>query len=152
MPGGIRRVIESGGARLGTDEDTLDLRVAARAERLQAIRRALERLPLPPHLIDDAKLLTTELVANSIRHARLGPDDRIRITAHWSGTKLRVTVRDRRARTGAAVAVGSIRPAPGAESGWGLYLVDELATCWGTNLDGTPCFWFEMELAGQGDG
>lgn len=139
-------MIESGGARLGTQEDRFDLRVAARAERLHAIRRALDRLPLPPNLIDDAKLLTTELVTNSIRHARLGPDDRIRVTAHWSGTRLRVTVRDRRTRSGQTVVVGSIRPPPGAKSGWGLYLIDELATRWGTNLDGTPCFWFEIEL------
>jgi len=36
---------------------------------------------------------------------------------------------------------GSIRPAPGAESGWGLYLVDRVASRWGTSAHG---YWFEL--------
>jgi hypothetical protein len=36
---------------------------------------------------------------------------------------------------------GSIRPTPGAESGWGLFLVDRLASRWGTAAGG---YWFEL--------
>jgi anti-sigma regulatory factor (Ser/Thr protein kinase) len=101
---------------------------------------------LPDQVIGDATLLTTELVTNSIRHAGLGPDDYIDVTAAWSGTVLRVIVRD----TGSAgpppgIVAGSIRPSPGRQSGWGLYLVDQLATRWGTNLEGSAGFWFELE-------
>jgi hypothetical protein len=51
---------------------------------------------------------------------------------------------------GPAAVSGSIRPAPGAESGWGLYLVDRLASRWGTSAGG---YWFELghEQPGQGD-
>src|SRR2546428_2395399 len=47
----------------------LDIRVAARPENVSAVRRAIETLDLPETLIDDAKLLVSELVTNSIRHA-----------------------------------------------------------------------------------
>jgi anti-sigma regulatory factor (Ser/Thr protein kinase) len=96
-------------------------------------------LPLP--LAFDAQLLVSELVSNSVRHAGLGRDDLIRVTADWSGERLRVHVRDRGRPRRASLVVGSIRPAPGAESGWGLYLVDRLASRWGTSAGG---YWFEL--------
>jgi anti-sigma regulatory factor (Ser/Thr protein kinase) len=97
---------------------------------------------LPRPLADEALLLVSELVTNGVRHAGLGPGERIRLSADWSGTRLRVHVRDRaRAGRPAAQVSGSIRPAPGAASGWGLYLVDRLAARWGTSADG---YWFEL--------
>ena len=82
----------------------------------------------------------SELVTNSVRHAGLGPHDPIRISLDWSGTRLRVHVRDGAGPDPATVS-GSIRPPAGAESGWGLYLVDRLAGRWGTTADGC---WFEL--------
>jgi anti-sigma regulatory factor (Ser/Thr protein kinase) len=104
-------------------------------------RRALRQLPLPSPLADEAQLLVTELVTNSVRHAGLSPYDRIHLTADWSGTWLRVDVRDRAGAGAASAATGSNRPSPGAESGWGLYLVDRLASRWGSTADG---YWFEL--------
>jgi anti-sigma regulatory factor (Ser/Thr protein kinase) len=124
----------------------LRLRFPARPENLRLIRRALERMELPGQLLEDAVLLTTELVTNSIRHADLGPGDHVDVTAAWSGTVLRVIVRD--SGSGglpADIVAGSIRPSPGGQSGWGLYLVDRLSTRWGTNLGGSVGFWFELE-------
>ena len=104
-------------------------------------RRALSQLRLPLPLAFDAQLLVSELVSNSVRHAGLGRDDLIRVTADWSGERLRVHVRDRGRPRRASPVTGSIRPAPGAESGWGLYLVDRLASRWGTTAGG---YWFEL--------
>jgi anti-sigma regulatory factor (Ser/Thr protein kinase) len=119
----------------------LDLRLRATRTAPTRARRALSQLQLPLPLAFDAQLLVSELVSNSLRHAGLGRDDLIRVTADWSGHRLRVHVRDRgRPRRGSPVA-GSIRPAPGAESGWGLYLVDRLASRWGTTAGG---YWFEL--------
>jgi anti-sigma regulatory factor (Ser/Thr protein kinase) len=100
-------------------------------------------------MLDDAKLLASELVTNSIRHAGLGPDDRVRVRAIWSGTKLRVDVFDRSGKVDSLLVAGSIRPAPGAESGWGLYLVDRLASRWGA---ATGRYWFELELESPVEG
>ena len=119
----------------------LDFRLRpTRAAPLRA-RRALSQLPLPLSLAFDAQLLVSELVSNSVRHAGLGRDGLIRVAADQSGDRLLVQVRDGgRPRRGSPV-VGSIRPAPGAESGWGLYLVDRLASRWGTSAGG---YWFEL--------
>jgi anti-sigma regulatory factor (Ser/Thr protein kinase) len=104
-------------------------------------RRALSQLQLPLPLAFDAQLLVSELVSNSVRHAGLGRDDLIRVTADWSGDRLMVHVRDGGRPRGASPVAGSIRPAPGAESGWGLYLVDRLGSRWGTTGGG---YWFEL--------
>lgn len=127
--------------------DRLELRFQAAPENLRRIRRALEGMGLPDQMISDATLLTTELVTNSIRHAGLGPDDYIDVAAAWSGTVLRVIVRDSgSAGPPSETVAGSFRPSPGGQSGgWGLYLVDKIATRWGTNFEGSAGFWFELE-------
>jgi anti-sigma regulatory factor (Ser/Thr protein kinase) len=126
----------------------LDASVRATRKAAWQARCALRRLALPGPLGDHAELLVSELVTNSVRHAGLHPDDLIRITADWSGERLKVAVRGGRGVLPAAVS-GSIRPAPWAESGWGLYLVNRLASRWGTAAGG---YWFELrpEQPGQG--
>jgi anti-sigma regulatory factor (Ser/Thr protein kinase) len=102
------------------------------------VRQTLGRLPLPGPVLDDALLLVSELLSNSIRHAGLHADDRIRVLATISGSLLRVDVLDRTYVVGPA---GAIRPPPGAESGWGLYLVNHLSARWGWRRGG---YWFEL--------
>jgi anti-sigma regulatory factor (Ser/Thr protein kinase) len=129
----------------------LRLRISARPESLIRIRRALEGMGLPERVLKDAELLTTELVSNSVRHADLGPGDHIDVTASWTGGILRVIVRDSGSGTlPEDLVAGSIRPTPGGQSGWGLYLVDKLASRWGTNLGGSTGFWFELEEPASG--
>jgi anti-sigma regulatory factor (Ser/Thr protein kinase) len=126
--------------------ESVELRIRAKPENLGRIRRALVGMKLPDQVIREGTLLTSELVTNSIRHAGLGPDDYIDVAVTWSGTVLRVIVRD--SGSGAlpsGIEAGSARPSPGGQSGWGLYLVDKLATRWGTNLEGLAGFWFELE-------
>jgi anti-sigma regulatory factor (Ser/Thr protein kinase) len=125
----------------------LRLRLPARPEYLKLFRRALAGMGLPDRTLENASLLTTELVTNSIRHAGLGPADHIDVTASLVGSVLRVIVRD--SGTGGlrgGIVAGSIRPSPGGQSGWGLYLVDRLASRWGTSLGGSAGFWFELEV------
>jgi anti-sigma regulatory factor (Ser/Thr protein kinase) len=125
----------------------LELRLPATPKVLSHVRRAFGELALPPPLLDDARLLVVELVTNSIRHAGLRPDDRIRVLAEVSGRRLRVDVFDRTQATSPQTLAGAIRPAPGAQSGWGLYMVDRLATRWGR---GRGRYWFELELDERG--
>lgn len=135
--------------RSEVDGSRLHLSVPAKPENLHRIRHALEGLGLPDVMLRDAMLLTTELVSNSVRHAGLQPDDVIDVSIVRSGPVLRVSVRDGGSWTPPERGVtGSIRPSPGAQSGWGLYLVDKLASRWGTHGDGG--FWFELEEPASG--
>jgi anti-sigma regulatory factor (Ser/Thr protein kinase) len=102
----------------------------------------MHALAIPALLMNDVELIVTELVGNSIKHAGLGGDDEIRISADWSGTRLRVSVHDRVRPAGPTPVAGVIRPAGGAESGWGLFVVDRLASRWGTDETG---YWFELD-------
>ncbi|HEX9696081.1 MAG TPA: ATP-binding protein [Actinomycetota bacterium] len=122
----------------------VEIRILPEPRKVARLRRALETFPLPPLLLDDAKLLLTETVTNSIRHAQLRPRERVRIAIRWDGTTLRVDVFDH-ANAGAepGPVIGGIRPSPGAESGWGLFLLDRLARRWG-NAPGH--YWFELTL------
>jgi anti-sigma regulatory factor (Ser/Thr protein kinase) len=119
----------------------LDFSIRATRQAAATARRALTALELPRPLANDAQLAISELVTNSVRHAGLALDDLIRISVDWSGARLRVHVCDGGRGLRRAVVLGSIRPAPGAESGWGLYLVDRLASRWGTSANG---YWFEL--------
>ena len=126
----------------------VDVGVPARAEAVGEARAALAGLDLPDEVFETARLLVSELVTNSIRHAGLTSVDRIRLRAAWSGRALRVSVhepRPPRLRT-----TGAIRPVPGESSGWGLYLVDRLATRWG--VDPRRGYWFEIQSEDDASG
>ena len=120
----------------------LDLEVPPTPGMLSSVRAALTELPLSARALEDARLLVSELVANSMRHARLGPNDTIRVTAEVTHGRLRVDVVDG-GRRGAPLLEGAVHPRPGAESGWGLYLVEILSSRWG---HGPGRYWFELEI------
>jgi anti-sigma regulatory factor (Ser/Thr protein kinase) len=123
----------------------LELRVRPKPEEVSAVRQELGSLRLPAVMLDDATLLVSELLANSIKHAGLRPNEKVRVTAEWSGERLRVTVRDRPAGSPPPPLAGFVRPPSGAESGWGLYLVDRMASRWGTlEADEGAGYWFEL--------
>ncbi|HYZ12383.1 MAG TPA: ATP-binding protein [Actinomycetota bacterium] len=130
----------SGGlAQAGAVELTLEVRPDA--GELAAIRSALGSLAIPRRKLRDARLLVSELVANSIRHSGV-PNGRIRIWARVVGDALHVEVVDG-GRGAPHPIAGGIRPGPQASSGWGLFLVDVLAERWG---HGNGAFWFELGL------
>jgi len=122
---------------------SLELSVKAKPAVVAEVRRALDDLAMPNDLREDAQLLVSELVTNSIRHAGMGQEEKIRVRVSWTGHVLRVDVYDRPAEGQGPKLAGSIRPAPRAESGWGLYLIDRLASRWGS-MPGR--FWFEVEF------
>jgi anti-sigma regulatory factor (Ser/Thr protein kinase) len=103
-------------------------------------RRALEalRVSLDESVVDNAALLVSEVVSNSVRHAGLGAADAIEVRVRGSRAMLHVDVID---------------PGPGFEprvrprqedGGWGLWLLDHLATRWGVELGDTTRVWFDL--------
>lgn len=110
---------------------------AQRAAR-QLVRSLLEGRA-DGEIIDDAELVTAELVANAVRHAGTP----IEILAGPLPGRLRVEVADR--AVGAAPRV--MPPSLTAESGRGLQLVEALTDGWGYEVrDATKTVWFEIDL------
>jgi anti-sigma regulatory factor (Ser/Thr protein kinase) len=110
-------------------------------------REALKALIglLTPERFEDLRLLVTEVVANSVRHAgMLGERSKLRLRIFASDRLVRVEVSD----PGPGFAKASLRPPELDDpSGRGLYLVDQLADSWGVVSDGDTCVWFVLAAA-----
>jgi anti-sigma regulatory factor (Ser/Thr protein kinase) len=89
------------------------------------------------------QLLVSELVTNAVRHAGLGPKDVIRLVVELRRRALRVEVHD----PGGGFEPGPPSPDPSRPSGWGLYLVNELADRWGVDSKRRTQVWFELDRA-----
>jgi anti-sigma regulatory factor (Ser/Thr protein kinase) len=124
----------------------IDVRVPADPVEVSQVRHALDELGLPDDVLGDAQLLVSELVTNSIKHSGMGLRRRVRIRALWDRSKLRIDVFDGGDGRTMRVA-GGIRPSPTGESGWGLYLLDRIASRWG-NSPGH--YWFELAASSTG--
>jgi anti-sigma regulatory factor (Ser/Thr protein kinase) len=97
---------------------------------------------MPPSVHADLRLLITEVVTNSVRHAGLQPGDRIHVRVRVLADRVTASCTD--------AGPGYAAPAHGAPhdpaEGWGLYLVDTLADRWGTDHGEVVRTWFELDL------
>jgi len=98
---------------------------------------------LPPLLYMDLCLLVSELVTNSVRHARLRPGDLIRLRVAASDLVLRVEVSD----PGEGFVAEIPEPTARGPGGWGLFLTERLADRWGVDRDGEwTTVWLEVDI------
>jgi two-component sensor histidine kinase len=130
----------------GKDQDVAiasvanDVVTALRAtpEAVGAARRILVREGLDPDLDHTVCLLASELVTNSIRHAGLGPEDRILLAARLTPDFARIEVRDHGPGFDPDLRHGT--------DGFGLRMVDTLSSRWGVDADGGGTrVWFEVD-------
>jgi anti-sigma regulatory factor (Ser/Thr protein kinase) len=96
---------------------------------------------LPPEVLEDLRLLVNELVTNSVRHARVSRQDQIRLIVELDSKCVRVEVVDQ----GPGFEVISPTPSISQASGWGLYLVEQLADRWGVETRDGTVVWFEID-------
>jgi anti-sigma regulatory factor (Ser/Thr protein kinase) len=111
---------------------------AAAAAR-QALRE--ENGTLPVAVRDDVMLLVSELVSNAVLHAGAGPERPLQVQVLRGPRWVIVTVSDE-----GPGFTWRPKPEPGNESGgWGLFLVDQIADCWGVECTaGGARVWFEI--------
>jgi len=124
----------------------IDLRLRPDRRAPSEARRTLEGLrpTVTDRVVDEAILLVSEIVSNSVRHAELDRTDTIEVHVRGTPTALRVDVVD----PGPGFDVDELRPANGS-GGWGLRLLDRLAARWGVDREHVTRVWFELALNGR---
>ena len=120
----------------------IDLKLRPTPGAVPDARRALDALDekVSARTLEDLRLLVSELVTNSVRHAGLKEMQTIELKVKLLPDTVRVEVNDQ--GTG-------FEPTPRSassedQSGWGLYLVSRLADRWGVSSDGVTRVWFEL--------
>ena len=115
--------------RLGTGKG------AARAARhaVAGLRDALGA-----ELLEDVRLLVTELVTNGVRHGEPAQGNSLWLCVKLRGHAVRVEVTD----GGAGFDPDEHRL---GEGGWGLYLVGQIADRWGVMRERGTLAWFEID-------
>ena len=94
---------------------------------------------LPDSVVSDVELLTSEVVSNVVKHVDLDPSQEIVLRVVMNG-RVRVEVTD----PGPPFDVDLREPGSGT-GGWGLLLVEAIATSWGVEPEGTGTkVWFEL--------
>jgi anti-sigma regulatory factor (Ser/Thr protein kinase) len=121
----------------------IETRFAPNKEAPANARRALDQLAeqIPATVLEDVRLLVSELVTNSVRHASLSSDQWVAVAVQIDGGTVRVEVID----PGPGFRPSILRPTLYQESGWGLYLVEQVASRWGVVDDGSIHVWFEID-------
>jgi serine/threonine-protein kinase RsbW len=97
---------------------------------------------VPPHVLEDAGLLVSELVTNSVMHGRVGSAARLGLRIHLDEGVVRIEVRDE----GRGFAAAGVDAEPDGPGGYGLFLVTQIADAWGIAESGDPTtVWFELK-------
>jgi anti-sigma regulatory factor (Ser/Thr protein kinase) len=87
------------------------------------------------------RLLATEVVSNSVRHGGVDSEGWVSTAIALDRGTVRVEIRDSSVRG---------EPAPrtpdydGGGGGFGLLLLEQIASAWGVHRDGGLCVWFEL--------
>jgi anti-sigma regulatory factor (Ser/Thr protein kinase) len=120
----------------------IDIRFPSDVDAPGAARRAMDELAgrVDDPVFDDLRLLVSELVTNGVRHAGQGAAGWVDLTIRWNRTGVRVEVTD------PGPGFGEVRaPTIYQESGWGLYLVEQVANRWGVERAHGNTVWFEID-------
>ena len=121
----------------------LERQLTVSPEAASEARHALDGFEdeITAHRMRDVRLLVSELVTNAVRHANLAEGDVIGLVVELADHALRVEVHD----PGGGFVPSAPSPDPVRPSGWGLYLVAELADRWGVDSEDRTLVWFELD-------
>ena len=121
-------------------DDGISVRLRGGPEAAARARRALSKLraDIDPPLMETLRLLVTELVSNSVRHARA---DTVVLKVLVGRTVVLTEVTD---EGPGFDPVDASKPGTD-DSGWGLFLVERLAQRWGVTQEADATkVWFEL--------
>jgi len=121
----------------------LTVELPRNAEAPYLARRALADLDgVDASLLPDLRLLVTELITNSVKYGGDGPVT-LQVTA--GAERIRAEIIDQ----GVGFTPKKRDDDLHKVGGWGLHLVEQLTTKWGT-YEGSTHVWFEIDLGDDG--
>jgi anti-sigma regulatory factor (Ser/Thr protein kinase) len=107
-------------------------------------RRVVEEFTadLDPDTGDKLKLLASELVTNAVIHCDGPPDHVVTLEVVVGADSVRMSVTD-----GGSGFERQGYPSVGDIGGWGLWLVDQLSSAWGTSSESDHRVWLDFALS-----
>lgn len=102
---------------------------------------------LEPPVVDNMRLLVSELVTNCVVHGGASDDVVIRVRARVREGCVHAEV----CHDGPSFQAPSADPDLGTPGGLGLFLVEQMATAWGIAGDRETCVWFDLPRAQGGE-
>jgi anti-sigma regulatory factor (Ser/Thr protein kinase) len=137
------------GSRRDRPPQLISVRLRSATDAARVARDALGRLEpdFDGRLLDDLRLLVSELVTNSLRHSEMEAAETVGLEVSASPSLLRVEVSD------AGIGFERRAPTPDQEhgGGWGLYLVETIADRWGVVRGERTRVWFEIDCPTRQD-
>ncbi len=130
----------------GGESGEIDLAIPLSPRAPSAARAALadRAKGVPASVLDDAQLLLSELVSNSVRHSNLPPESPIHVKLLTDERRVRVEVED----PGWGFTAAQAPPQRKDEGGWGLFILSYLADRWGVERpENATRVWFEVDIA-----
>jgi anti-sigma regulatory factor (Ser/Thr protein kinase) len=128
-----------GGSAGATMRVELEASTTAAAEARAAL--AALRGRLDGGILEDIRLLVSELVTNSVRHSGADPAARVDLQVTARPRAVRVEVTD----SGAGFQPRARTRDQDKGSGWGLHLVERIADRWGVDRQRRTRVWFEID-------
>jgi anti-sigma regulatory factor (Ser/Thr protein kinase) len=134
---------EARGRRFSKDRD-VSIQLQAGPSAAALARNALVPIErqVDDDLMADVRLLVSELVTNSVRHADMPPPGTVSLDVSLDGQRIHVEVRD----NGSGFEPRRRRAGQSKAGGWGLYLVERLADRWGVMRNTFTRVWFEIDI------
>lgn len=128
---------------------TLSLELPCDAAAPAAVREALgQQLADLGWSLGDVMLVASELVTNAVLHSGSPPDELLQVSISRGPESVRISVSD------PGLSGGVAQPRPPAEfgaGGWGLRVIEQLSTRWGSERTDRYQVWAELSLQrGQG--
>ena len=131
------------GSTSGAPACSIEVELEAGPEAAAYARGALLGLEprVDPQVMDDVRLLVSELVTNSVRHSGAADGECVRLGVGLDDGNVHVDVAD----AGDGFEPQPRKPGQSKGGGWGLFLVERLADRWGVARDGRTHVWFEID-------